>query len=123
MIYWGPFLLYSAFIFYQSSMAHVPGAEHFPDKFLHFVGYFAYAFLLWRALVQDSTRTYTWKRNAIIFIVCALYAASDEFHQSFVPGRDCSIYDWFADVAGIIAMITLVTVMFRKFKGANQEAV
>ncbi|MDD5979931.1 MAG: VanZ family protein, partial [bacterium] len=26
-------------------------------------------------------------------IICLLYAISDEFHQSFVPGRSCQLYD------------------------------
>lgn len=30
------------------------------------------------------------------------YAASDEIHQSFVPGREASIFDWMADAVGIL---------------------
>lgn len=30
------------------------------------------------------------------------YAASDEMHQSFIPGRDANIMDWLADAAGIL---------------------
>jgi VanZ family protein len=30
----------------------------------------------------------------------AVYGVSDEFHQRFVPGRNASIEDWVADVAG-----------------------
>jgi len=32
----------------------------------------------------------------------SVYAASDEVHQSFVPGREMSILDWLADAAGIL---------------------
>lgn len=31
-----------------------------------------------------------------------VYAASDEVHQSFVPGRAASVMDWIADAAGIL---------------------
>lgn len=30
------------------------------------------------------------------------YAASDELHQSFVPGREMSVMDWIADAMGIL---------------------
>jgi len=33
-------------------------------------------------------------------IVVALFGITDEFHQSFHPGRHAGISDWFADVAG-----------------------
>jgi VanZ family protein len=30
----------------------------------------------------------------------AVYGATDELHQMFVPGRFCAVSDWAADVAG-----------------------
>ena len=32
--------------------------------------------------------------------IVMVYGLSDEFHQSFVPMRDASIYDVFADIIG-----------------------
>ena len=32
-----------------------------------------------------------------------MYAISDEWHQSFVPGRQLSAWDWAADLAGLAA--------------------
>ena len=43
---------------------------------------------------------------------CSLYGASDEWHQSFVPGRDADILDWLADTLG--ASIALTYLHFRK---------
>jgi VanZ family protein len=41
------------------------------------------------------------KRAALYTIlIIAVYAASDEFHQSFVPGRFMGLDDWLSDVAG-----------------------
>jgi len=37
---------------------------------------------------------------AIALLLCALYAASDEFHQAFVPMRVPDPLDWLADVTG-----------------------
>jgi VanZ family protein len=31
------------------------------------------------------------------------YAQSDEWHQSFVPGRDASLWDVLFDIAGVVA--------------------
>lgn len=36
----------------------------------------------------------------IALLLCALYAASDEFHQAFVPMRVPDPLDWLADVTG-----------------------
>jgi len=37
---------------------------------------------------------------AAAWIICAVYGASDEFHQSFVPGRAVEFRDWRNDVTG-----------------------
>ncbi|TAN62501.1 VanZ family protein, partial [bacterium] len=34
------------------------------------------------------------------FIIAVIYAASDEFHQSFIPGRNADALDWMADSFG-----------------------
>ncbi|MBR5116337.1 MAG: VanZ family protein, partial [Lachnospiraceae bacterium] len=40
-------------------------------------------------------------------IIAVLYAASDEFHQSFVPGRSCMLGDVGIDSLGALAGILL----------------
>ena len=40
------------------------------------------------------------RRLLVILIGVAIFGASDELHQYFVPGRSCDVYDWMADVAG-----------------------
>jgi VanZ family protein len=40
------------------------------------------------------------RRLVVIFILVAIFGASDEFHQYFVPGRSCDLFDWMADAAG-----------------------
>jgi VanZ family protein len=49
-------------------------------------------------------------RNALVMtiIICSLYGVTDEFHQYFIPNRDCEFWDWLADFAGIIIMLLLI---------------
>ena len=49
-----------------------------------------------------------WKRQLLAcFLIGAAYAASDEFHQLFVPGRSGQIRDVMIDSAGVAAGIIL----------------
>jgi VanZ family protein len=46
------------------------------------------------------------------FILCFLYACSDEIHQLYVPGRSGNIKDVFVDSIGI--SLVLVVYYFKK---------
>ena len=99
--------LYSGFLFWLSSLPASPEFVVYPDKILHFAAYFLYALLLWKALSGTSLVTQKWQSLIVVALIASGFAASDELHQSFVAGRNASIYDWFADVAGILGMLTL----------------
>ena len=45
------------------------------------------------------------KSLGILGALTSLYGIIDEIHQSFTPGRSCSVFDWFADTAGAAAGI------------------
>lgn len=49
-----------------------------------------------------------WKRGGIAVLICFLYSASDEFHQTFVPGRYGTWKDMIYDGTGWAAGILLV---------------
>ena len=55
-------------------------------------------------LVLAARRTWPalgWGKLALVVIALAsLYAVTDEFHQSFVPGRVCDPADWLTDTLG-----------------------
>jgi VanZ family protein len=36
----------------------------------------------------------------VTILFCSLYGMSDEFHQSFVAGRNSEVADWLADTLG-----------------------
>ena len=108
LFYWAPALLFAAAIFWLSSRSGVPHLPGPTDKILHFGEFFVFSLLLWRAFAGELFGKFAlWRCIAVLLIGCA-YALLDEVHQSFVPGRYASIYDWFADVAGILGMITLM---------------
>jgi VanZ family protein len=111
---WLPPILMMAVIFAFSS---IPSKEMpnfgFWDLLVkkggHATGYGLLALSFWFALRWD--RRWLW----LAFVLTALYAGSDEFHQSFVPGRHPSIVDVGIDSVG--AMITLaITWLVRKRK-------
>jgi len=70
-------------------------------KTAHFVEYSMLGLLLWRAVYYDPALA-SWRSRSffLALLLAALYAASDEFHQSFVPGRDASVRDVTLDTCG-----------------------
>jgi len=45
---------------------------------------------------------------AVAFVASAAYAALDEWHQSFVAGRDATLSDFLVDIAGVAIALFLV---------------
>jgi len=70
-------------------------------KSAHFLEYAMLGVLLWRAVYYDPGLA-AWRTRSffLALLLAALYAASDEFHQSFVPGRDASVRDVMLDTCG-----------------------
>lgn len=121
ILYWAPVILYAGLIFALSSLSAVPEIPEKSDKILHFFEYFFFAFLLCRAFGRERLWTLESRRFLIVALIGSLYAASDELHQSYVPGRYASIYDWFADVAGILGMLTLMVIRL-KWRGSGRQS-
>jgi len=88
-----------ALIFFFSSQPQLPSA---PDpwadlifkKGAHFTVYAVLAVLFRRGLPPSR---WSW---ALSLVLTVLYAASDEWHQSFVPGRHPQLTDVLIDVCG-----------------------
>jgi VanZ family protein len=72
-------------------------------KCAHVTEYAVLALLLWRALCSIPTlRAKMLMSFGAVLLACALFAASDEFHQTFVKSRTPSIRDVLLDVAGAL---------------------
>lgn len=106
-VYWIPVLLYACFILTVSSQPHVPGGGRLPDKPLHAIEYSGFAFLLARAMTSGNGRSAVWPMAAAA-LAAGLFAAFDEYYQSYIPGRDSSVLDWLADITGIGVTISLL---------------
>lgn len=74
--------------------------EHILRKTAHFCIYTAFGALLAFASLWHSR---TWIAHGLIaLLIGTLYAASDELHQSFIPGRGPLFTDVILDSAGVL---------------------
>jgi VanZ family protein len=80
-------------------------------KGVHLTIYAVLAMLLWRAIrqpVPNDRRPWIWKHAVLALLLAAVYAASDELHQRFVPNRDGCVRDVFIDSCGSAAGLLAV---------------
>lgn len=92
---------YAGLIFYLSSQEPeaIPVPKLFPhqDKAMHIAEYIPFGWLGMKAFMPATLTGFLASAGFSL-----AYAASDEIHQSFVPGREASIMDWLADSVGIL---------------------
>jgi VanZ family protein len=90
-------------------------AIHFTlRKIGHFTEYAILALLLWRALRGGFGAVGRGLVAAAVFLIAAAFAASDEFHQSFIPTRTASTHDVMIDCIGALVAVLLCVVFARK---------
>ncbi|OGQ21100.1 MAG: hypothetical protein A2138_09930 [Deltaproteobacteria bacterium RBG_16_71_12] len=98
-----PALAGAAAIFVVSSMPRPPIPEVLvfwnSDKLLHAAAYCVLATLVLLG-AQARAGGLTVGARVEATIAAALYGVTDEWHQSFVPGRSLSAYDLMADALG-----------------------
>lgn len=68
----------------------------------HLTEYFILARFLGNAAQTQCPRQSSAKRCLVTIVIATLYAASDEWHQSFVPSRSASVVDVAIDACGAI---------------------
>jgi VanZ family protein len=83
----------------------------------HFLLYFVLGFLVLNALSNHNISEM--KRPLFAFVLSALYALSDEWHQYYVPGRAFELKDLSIDLAGAILGISLLFVVVRIIDSKN----
>ena len=72
-------------------------------KCAHLAEYAVLALLVWWALRQPPPARaprWSWSKAGVVLALVALYAASDELHQAFIPTREGSVRDVLLDTLG-----------------------
>lgn len=75
-------------------------------KTAHFFEYFILALLLY--ITFSFYEANFVKTVFFTFLICLLYAVSDEIHQAFVPGRSAALWDVVIDMCGAVSSLTLI---------------
>lgn len=94
-------------------LLRLPFGSFIVRKGAHFLEFAGLCTLICNALYHS----FGYFRPILSFALTAAYAASDEFHQLFIEGRACRIFDWFVDCSGALAALLalyLITVIIRK---------
>jgi VanZ family protein len=138
--YWLPVVLWMAVIFCASSAAF---SSEYTSKFLgplihwlfpglsaeataeivfylrktgHVTEYAVLALLLWRARLKPkpgAVQPWNGLEARRVLLLTALYAATDELHQCFVPSREARIHDVMLDTAGAACALLLLWLVGR----------
>ena len=94
----------------------IDSLHHLIRKCAHITEYAVLGALALRAIAPShagSLAEKRWKIAGLALAMAALYAASDEFHQSFVPSRGASVQDVLIDTCGACVGIG-VLLLWRK---------
>ncbi|MGA2247986.1 MAG: VanZ family protein [Verrucomicrobiota bacterium] len=98
-------------LFPHLSYETIAGLHHLFRKTCHLTEYAILAWLFWRAIhkpMKPDRRPWSWAEAGLALAVVFAYAASDEFHQVFVPSRTPLISDVLIDTCGGAAALLLL---------------
>ena len=85
---------------------------------MHVVAYGCLAASLWLAFAREPIAAVHALRSRGAWLVASLYGVVDELHQSYVPGRVCSLADLASDAIGA----ALGVVLLRRITGMAPNA-
>jgi VanZ family protein len=93
-------------LFPDLSAEHLYTAVIFARKCAHLTEYAIFTLLVWNALRRPrwrDTRPWSWREATEALWFAVLYAATDEFHQTFVLSREGCLRDVLIDSCGAVA--------------------
>ena len=96
---------------------YVSQLNHFIRKLAHFFSYMILGILISNGFKKSGSK----RVFLFSFVICVIYAVSDELHQLFVPGRGCQLKDIIIDSAGSLSGIFLSKEYFRLSEKYNRR--
>ncbi len=111
--------------FFAQLITKIFGISGFSDfvirKFAHFCEFAGLGLLFAIAFQMQTGKT----KTPTAIICASVYAATDEIHQIFVPGRACRALDWGIDTCGAalgaLAILLIITVFTKIKSGKNKR--
>ena len=88
------------------------------DKLAHGFMYGTLAAAMLYAVPRKTLLLKPWRTGALVVFFCLLYGMTDEYHQSFIPGRVSSFGDIIADIIGA-ALLICVWLRYQNLKLAQ----
>ena len=87
-----------------------------PDYVAHAINYAVLGVLLVWALAGGQWRAITGSVIAAAVLLAVVFGIADEFHQSFIPGREATVKDVIADAVGasVGTFIAAIAVALRR---------
>jgi VanZ family protein len=104
---WALVVAWMAAVFGVSSISNLGPAARVPDWISHPIEYGVGAVLVGRALEGGRRRPLTMSTALTATLLVTAYGVTDEYHQSFVPGRTADPADVAKDLAGATAACAL----------------
>jgi VanZ family protein len=101
-------------LFPAISEATYESVHFFIRRAAHFSEYALLALLSYRAFRAGSTVKWQWRWAWRSFVLIAVWALLDEWHQTFTTQRSGSIYDSLLDIAGGAAALLGVWIVNRQ---------
>ncbi|UCD18589.1 MAG: VanZ family protein [Candidatus Zixiibacteriota bacterium] len=89
------------------------------DKVAHFLEYAILAVLVFRSFSHISPRLQIRLTFVLSLLFVFVFAALDEFYQSYIPGRQSDVYDMLFDVLG--SSIILFYLWYRRRAHSNEK--
>lgn len=121
LVAWVPALAWAVTIFFLSSQPALPSPMGASDKQAHAVAYGILATVCLVGLTGARIDAIRPGRVVVAFVLAVLYGVSDEWHQSFVPGRSPEVADVIADATGALLALGLVwasAILLARWRGS-----